>query len=118
MPLQKLTFGDHILDQHYAAKGLRVNDGTSIVKVLAGTVNVDPPSIGATSNGTVAVTINGAATTDLVFLTPPHDLEAGLVLVGARVTAANTVTIALRNTTGSAIDGASRAWSYLILGVA
>jgi hypothetical protein len=29
------------------------------------------------------------------------------------VTAANTLTLGIRNTTGAAIDGASRNWQYL-----
>ena len=119
MPLQTLKFGDHVLSQHYSAKGLAVGDGgKSVVYFDAGTVSVDPPSIAATSKGTVTVTIPRAATGDLVFLTPPDTLEAGLVFVGAAVTSANTVTIALYNTTAAAIDGIARTWSYLLLRVA
>jgi hypothetical protein len=83
--------------------------------VLYGTVSVDPPSINANTSTTFTVTITGVQTGDLVFLTPPSDIEAGLVFQGASVTAANTVTIRMRNVTGAAVDGASLQWSYMVI---
>ena len=118
MPLQTLKFGDTVLTQHFSGKGLSVNGGTSVTYLQAGTVTVDPPSIGATSKGTVNVTISGARVGDLVFLTPPDAIEAGLLFLGASVSATNTVTIALYNATSAAIDGAARTWRYLLLRVA
>lgn len=118
MPLQTLKFGDTTITQHFSAKGLSINNGTSVTFLKAGTVNIDPPSIGAGTKATVNVTISGAAVGDLVFLTPPETIETGLVYVGASVTAADTVTVALYNPTAAAIDGVSRTWRYLLLRVA
>lgn len=101
--------------QEVAVGAHRVGGGTKITRILHGTVSVDPPSINATSKGTVAVTIAGVAPGDRVFLTPPDTMEAGLIYLGADVTAANTVTIALYNATASAIDGAARPWDYLVI---
>jgi hypothetical protein len=83
--------------------------------VLYGTVTVDPPNIAANSSGTVAVTITGVQTGDLVFLTPPSGIEAALIFQGASVTGANTVTIQIRNVSGAAVDGAARTWSYMVI---
>jgi hypothetical protein len=75
--------------------------------VLYGTVSVDPPNIGANTSTTFTVTITGVQSGDLVFLTPPSDIEPGLVFQGASVTAANTVTIRMRNVTGAAVTGST-----------
>ncbi len=83
--------------------------------VFYGTVSVDPPNINANTSATFTVTITGVQTGDLVFLTPPSGIEGELVFQGADVTAANTVTIRMRNVTGVAVDGASRTWSYMVI---
>ncbi len=63
----------------------------------------------------VTITITGAAVGDRVFLTPPYDIEDALVYQGATVTAANTVTIKIRNVAAVPVNGAARTWSYLII---
>ncbi len=83
--------------------------------VLYGTVSVDPPNIDANTSTTFTVTITGVGTGDLAFLTPPSDIEGGLVFQGAHVTAANTVTTQMRNVTGVAVDGAARTWRYMVI---
>jgi hypothetical protein len=91
------------------------NTGTmSWRPVLYGTVSVDPPLINATTSATFTVTITGVQTGDLVFLTPPSTLEATLIFQGANVTAANTVTILMRNV-GGAVNGLARTWSYMVI---
>jgi hypothetical protein len=82
--------------------------------VFYGTVSVDPPNIAANSSGTVAVPIPGVQTGDLVFLTPPSDMETDLIFQGADVTAGGTVTIQIRNV-GAAVDGDARTWSYMVI---
>ena len=83
--------------------------------VFYGTVSVDPPNINANTSTTFIVTITGVQSGDLVFLTPPSDIEDGLVFQGANVTAANIVTIKMRNVTGADIDGDPRTWSYMVI---
>jgi hypothetical protein len=65
--------------------------------VFYGTVSVDPPNIAANTSTTFTVTITGVQPGDLVFLTPPSGIEGGLVFQGANVTAADQVTIRMRN---------------------
>jgi hypothetical protein len=83
--------------------------------VLYGTVSVDPPNINANTSTTFTVTITGVQTGDLVFLTPPSGIEGGLVFQGASVTAADQVTIRMRNVTGGAVNGAVLQWSYMVI---
>ncbi len=84
-----------------------------IMRVVSGTVTVDPPSIAATTRGTATATIAGVAVGDLVEVYPPTTLEAGLIYCGCAVTGANTVTIYLYNTTAAAIDGAALSWRFV-----
>lgn len=83
--------------------------------VEVGTFSVNPASIAAGANGTTDVTIAGLATTDVVVVNPPSTLTDGLVFCGANVTAANTLTVSLLNTTDEAVDGAALTWSYIAL---
>jgi hypothetical protein len=89
--------------------------GMSWRPVFYGTVSVDPPNIDANTSTTFTVTITGVQPGDLVFLTPPSDIEDGLVFQGANVTGANSVTIRMRNVTGTAINGNARTWSYMVI---
>lgn len=83
-----------------------------------GMLSIDPPDIGANAQWTTTKTINGIQTGDKVFITAPSDIESGLLFVGARVTATDTLSITIRNVTGSTITNgstASRNWSYFII---
>ncbi|MFN8306865.1 MAG: hypothetical protein U0T79_08825 [Ferruginibacter sp.] len=82
--------------------------GNSHNALLRSTVNIDLPSIAANSESDITVTVTGASTTaSSVFVSPAADIESGLVIAWARVSAANTVKIRFRNETGSAIDPAA-----------
>ncbi|GIV50346.1 MAG: hypothetical protein KatS3mg038_0867 [Candidatus Kapaibacterium sp.] len=89
--------------------------GTPMNAIMHGTVSVDPPSINANSSATLTVTINGVEPGDRVFLTPPDTFEDDLIFKGAAVTAPDTVTIKIRNVSGSAVDGSARDWNYLVI---
>ena len=82
--------------------------------VEVGTFSVNPASIAAGAQGTVALTVTGAKTGDLVFVSAP-DLEADLVPAGAKVTAADTVTVYINNPGAGAVDGAAKTWSYMLV---
>ena len=91
-----------------------IYDGVRGARVEIGTVtSANPASIAAGGVGTVALTITGVDTTDLVFLNP-RALANGLVMVKATVTAADTVTVSLLNTTAAAIDDAASDYDYLL----
>jgi len=76
--------------------------------LIKSTQNIDVSSIAANSELDVTVTVTNASTSNsAVFLSPVADIETGIVIAWARVSAANTVKIRFRNTTGSAIDPAA-----------
>lgn len=82
--------------------------------VISGTATLDFPSISANTISTLTVTVTGAVVGDSVSLAPPSGINAGLMWSGF-VSAANTVTIRLLNTTGSAIDPASATWKVNVI---
>lgn len=98
-----------------ASGRLILNGSSPVTGVRFGTVAVDPPSIAANTTTNVSVTVTGLATADQVWASAINALEDGLILESAQVTAANTLTLGIRNTTAAAIDGASRNWQYLAI---
>jgi hypothetical protein len=76
--------------------------------------NVTFAEIAAGAYGTVALTVTGALALDQAIASPPTALEAGLILMPARVTAANTVTITLYNSTVGAITPAVAYWGIAV----
>jgi hypothetical protein len=77
----------------------------------------NPASIAAGAVGTATLTISGADTGDLVFVSS-RAIATGLVVVEAYVSAANTVTIGLYNPTGSGVDDAASDFDYMLVKVA
>jgi len=94
---------------------LILNTSSPITGIRFGTVAVDPPSIAANTTTNVSMTVTGLTTSDKVWVSVVNALEDGLVLESAEVTAANTLTLGIRNTSAAAIDGASRNWQYLAI---
>jgi hypothetical protein len=78
------------------------------------TVTFNPASVAANTSAEQSVTVTGVALGDVVFCNGPA-LNAGLGVVNARVSAANTVALAFMNNTGSAIDAASGTYTFLIM---
>jgi hypothetical protein len=95
-----------------AVGALQVGTGEMVYKIDFGTASVDPASIAATTRSSVTFTLTGAATTDIIIVNPPADLNDDLIFAGASVTAADTVTIYLYNPTASGINESSRTFSY------
>lgn len=76
--------------------------------LIKSTQSIDVGSIAANSELDVTVTVTNASTSNsAIFVSPVADIEAGIVIAWARVSAANTVKIRFRNTTGSPIDPAA-----------
>lgn len=80
---------------------------------LEASATLDFPSIAAGSEAELTVAVAGAAVGSPVVLGPPSTIEAGLSW-GGYVSAADTVTIRVRNDTAAAIDPASASWSVRV----
>jgi len=95
-----------------AVGALQIGDNDMVYGIEFGTVAIDPANLNATTRGATTFTLTGAATTDIIIVNPPADLNDDLIYCGAAVTAADTVSIYLYNPTASAINQASATFSY------
>jgi hypothetical protein len=80
--------------------------GTLVTSILSATATLDFGSIGSNGTETLTITVTGAVAGDSVFLGCPAGLDAGLVFC-ASVTAADTVTVRMHNSSGGSVDPAS-----------
>lgn len=95
-----------------------IHDGVRGASVEFGTVtSANPASIAAGAEGSVTLTITGADTGDMIFV-QARALAAGLYVREVTVTAANTVTVVLRNETGDPVDDAASDYDYMLVKVA
>jgi hypothetical protein len=89
-----------------ASGTLQVGGGTVVASILSATATLDFGSIGSNDTETLTITVTGAVAGDSVFLGCPAGLDAGLIFC-ASVTAANTVTVRMHNSSGGSTDPAS-----------
>lgn len=79
---------------------------------------LNPASMATDAVSSLAVTVTGVAADDvLVGIQPAAALEAGLVIQSARVTAADTITVELSNTSAGTVDGASLTADFYVTGL-
>ena len=100
------ALGSLLLTNLTASGTLRVGGGTVVANILSATATLDFGSIGSNDTETLTITVTGAVAGDSVFLGVPAGLDAGLIFC-ASVTAANTVTVRMHNSSGGSIDPAS-----------
>jgi hypothetical protein len=85
--------------------GIKFSDGSvQTTGFFTGSATYDPPSLATGASTTTTVTCTGAATTHYAQATLSSN--TGLT-INAYVSAANTVTVQLRNDTGATLDVAS-----------
>jgi hypothetical protein len=97
-----------------ASGTLQVGGGTAVANILSATATLDFGSIGSNATETLTITVTGAVAGDSVFLGCPAGLDAGLVFC-ASVTAADTVTVRMHNSTGGAVDPASATFRATVI---
>lgn len=95
-----------------ASTSVAIGGGTAITKIVAYSQSLDVASVAANTTAEQTFTVTGLTTADKVFVNKPS-LNAGLGVVNARVSAADTLAITFVNATGAAIDPAAE--TYLIM---
>lgn len=83
----------------------------SVPKTSTYSPSLNPSSVAANTKARQTFTVTGLTVNDIINVNPPA-LTVGLDLMGARVSAANTIELVFWNSTGGAIDEA--AGTYLI----
>jgi hypothetical protein len=90
--------------------------GTTLTKVVKGTVSIDPASVAANTFSSQTFPLPGAALGDIVVLIPPAaGLTAGLIHMPAIVSDANQVRVPFYNATGSPVDELGGTWTYILI---
>lgn len=113
MSIPVKTYANRLSRGAVRVGGLSVGgDGVMMAAIRGGTVGIDPPAIGATSNGTATVLLPGVEVGDIVILVP-ETVNNGMIYGGAQVTGAGTVSAYFLNTTGGSLNIASADWQYL-----
>jgi hypothetical protein len=89
--------------------------GTDFHGVFVVPVTFDSASLATLTARDEAITVPGVLSTDYcVAAVPPAAWNAGMHVQGARVTANNTVTARIYNSTAGSLDPASAAWLFII----
>jgi hypothetical protein len=90
-------------------------NGTVLTEVIKVTMGSNIGSIGANAALDVDFPITNAATGSTVYVSPSGDLDDGLIIALARVSAAGNVRIKFRNLTGAAIDPPPMSFSITVI---
>ena len=77
-------------------------------------ITLDPASIGAATTSSQVFTVPGVRVGDVVTVNAPVALNAGLGVVNAFVTAADTVSVRFINATAGAIDPAAGTYLFYV----
>ncbi len=90
-------------------------NGTVLTEVIKATITQNIASIAANTALDVDFAVTNAATGSTVYVSPSADMDDGLVIALARVSAAGNVRVKFRNLTGAAIDPPSLSFSITII---
>lgn len=85
----------------------------SLIGRIAGIVTFTLPNINATTTNSDTFKVPGARVGDVIVVTP-LSIADGLFVVGAEITSINTVTLKIRNITGSTVNGASTKFGFVV----
>lgn len=88
--------------------------GTAVTQIRVYSQSLDVASVAANTTVEQTFTVTGLATTDTVFVNKPT-ATAGLGIVNARVSAANTLAITFVNATAGAIDPAAETYAIVAI---
>lgn len=86
--------------------------GTEITQIRVFTATIDPASVAAATSAEQTFTVTGLATGDKVLVSKPT-ATAGIGIVNARVSAADTLALTFMNATAGAIDPASESYTII-----
>ncbi len=97
-----------------ATTNVAVGGGTAITKIVVYAPSLDVASVAANTTAEQTFTVTGLTTADKVFVNKPS-VNAGLGIVNARVSAADTLAITFVNATAAAIDPAAETYAVVAL---
>ena len=88
--------------------------GIAIKQIKSAAISVTVSALADAAEEDISLTITGVAAGDLVLLAPINAaMETGLAVIGAWVSAANTVKLRVSNVKGSGLTGSTANWNYV-----
>lgn len=85
----------------------------NVARIFAVSVTFNPASVASATTAEQTTTVAGLAVGDFVLAEKPS-ATAGVGIVNARVSAANTLAVTFVNATAGAVDAASETWRFLV----
>jgi hypothetical protein len=85
----------------------------NIAKMFAVSVTFDPASVATITTAEQTLTVTGVQVGDIVIAVNKPTNTAGVGIVNARVSAANTVALTFVNPTAGSVDAASESWIFV-----
>lgn len=86
----------------------------NIGKIFAVSLTFDPAAVAAATTAEQSVTVNGVQVGDFIIPEKPS-ATAGVGIVNARVSAANTVQLTFVNATAGSVNATSETWRFLVI---
>lgn len=96
------------------ATSIALGGGTAITKIVVYAATIDPASVAAATSVEQTFTVTGLTTADKVIVSKPT-ATAGVGIVNARVSAANTLALTFMNATAGAVDPVSEVYTVMAL---
>lgn len=93
---------------------LAISGGTDITKIAVYAPSLTPASVAAATSAEQTFTVNGLTTADKVVVNGPS-VTAGTGIVGARVSAANTLAITFMNATAAALTPTAGTYNIIAI---
>lgn len=85
----------------------------NIGRIFAVQVTFNPAAVATVTTAEQTVTATGVKTGDIVYWSKPT-ATAGVGVVNARVSAADTIALTFVNPTAGSVDPASETWTFLV----
>lgn len=92
---------------------ITIGGGTTIKKIQAGSVNLNPGSFNANNVIDVDITITGAEPGDFVIVNLPPGIGATFFIQSSRIVSSNTCRVVLANSGSASADPAAGDWTWL-----
>ena len=88
---------------------------TKIDSIRYYTFTFDPAAVAAATSAEQTVTVTGLLAGDVVLSVIKPTATAGVGIVGARVSAANTLAVTFMNATAGSLDPTSETWGVVVM---
>lgn len=95
-------------------RGIAVGLGTEVKKIKRYQPTIDPASVAANTSAEQTFTVTGLAVGEVVLAVNKPTADAGLGIVGMRVSAADTLALTFMNSTAAAIDAGSETYEVIV----